>query len=115
MKPKIIILGAGGHGKVVCDAVLRQNTYELLGFLDGQASKGMQVAAGFKVIGDMESLEVIKQIEKENCFFIVAIGDNTSREKFYTKAAAFLNAATVIHPSAILNSGVELARSEERR
>jgi FlaA1/EpsC-like NDP-sugar epimerase len=40
MKPKIVIVGAGGHAKVVCDTIMHLNIYEIVGFIDIAKSDG---------------------------------------------------------------------------
>ena len=34
MKPIIVIIGAGGHGKVILDCIIAQGQYEVAGFVD---------------------------------------------------------------------------------
>tara|TARA_B110000003_G_scaffold230181_1_gene232192 strand:- start:120 stop:299 length:180 start_codon:yes stop_codon:yes gene_type:complete len=37
---KLVIVGTSGHAKVIIDIVQKQNTYELIGFLDPFKEKG---------------------------------------------------------------------------
>jgi len=34
MKPTIVIIGAGGHGKVVLDCIISQGQYQVASFVD---------------------------------------------------------------------------------
>ena len=48
-QPRILILGAGGHGKAVADLLLAGGRFEIIGFLDA-APKARQVL-GLPVLG----------------------------------------------------------------
>ena len=39
MKKRVAIIGAGGHGKVIADAVLKSGEYELVGFVDAKIQR----------------------------------------------------------------------------
>lgn len=107
MKSRIIIVGAGGHGKVVCDAVLTQNNYELVGFLDGSVAVGNEIVKGFKVL---ETPENIDKLADAADYFIIAIGNNKIREKFFKLSSQFLKPAVIVHPSAVV--GIEVIIGE---
>ncbi|MFM2017264.1 MAG: PglD N-terminal domain, partial [Bacteroidota bacterium] len=36
MKKRIVIIGAGGHGKVVAETILLSDLYSIAGFIDDQ-------------------------------------------------------------------------------
>lgn len=56
-KKKIIILGAGGHAKSVCDTLLAlKEEYQIEGFVDGKKGDGY-IYAGISVIGSDDNLE----------------------------------------------------------
>jgi FlaA1/EpsC-like NDP-sugar epimerase len=80
MKPKIIIIGAGGHGRVVHDAILTESKYEVIGFADSAIDIGTIVLNDKKVISNLNDIEsIIPKIS----FFIVAIGNNEIRKKIF--------------------------------
>ena len=47
---ELIILGAGGHGRVVADIAMKSNIYEKISFLDDKPSEN---SLGIPVIGSM--------------------------------------------------------------
>ena len=47
----VLILGAGGHGQVVAQAVLASGR-SVLGFLDDDKEKLGQTVEGFNILGD---------------------------------------------------------------
>lgn len=105
MKQKIIVIGAGGHGKVVSDAIIAQDKYILVGFVDVLLPIGTEVIGGFKVIEKQENLHLLKS---KADVFLVAIGNNKVREVLFHLAAEYLSPAIVIHPSVILGSNVSI-------
>lgn len=107
MKPKIVIIGAGGHGKVVCDAIIAQNTYELIGFVDTTLEIGEIVIGNYKIIETQNNIFNLKGIAE---YYIVAIGNNDVRAKIALEAKSFFKPATIIHPSAIIGSDVTIAK-----
>lgn len=105
MSNRIVIIGAGGHAKVVCDAILAQNEYVLNGFVDISIEVGTVVINGYQVLAHQSNLESLKsQVD----FFIVAIGNNKVREQVYNFAKEILQPAIVIHPTAVIGSEVKI-------
>ena len=95
----VVIIGAGGHAKVISDIILK-NGDKLLGFLDD--FKTGKILLGYGVIG------VVSDINKfaKDTQFIIAIGDNHIRE---TIAKTYdVNWYTAIHPSAQIGVDVVL-------
>lgn len=99
-----VILGAGGHARVVLDALIAQSRWQRFVFLDRDpALRGRQVS-GVPVVGNDDDLAQAGG----NGFthFIVGvggIGDNAPRLKLYEKGlAAGLEPATAVHPAACL-------------
>ncbi|MCZ2156917.1 MAG: hypothetical protein LC114_23970, partial [Bryobacterales bacterium] len=93
---RLVIVGAGGHGRAIAEIVLLLQVHELTGFLDDSATG--EVMCGVKVIGLAESLVAHAERADE---FIVAIGNNRLREALCARAeAAGLALATIVHPRA---------------
>ncbi len=101
MNGKLIIVGMGGHSKVVAD-VARRCGYQVLGFLDSRRPD----APHGPYLGTVEELS--EQIIADAAFF-VGIGNNAIRQKvagqLRAKGALL---ATLIDPSAIIGSGVTI-------
>lgn len=93
MPKKVVIIGAGGHGKVIAD-VVRAAGETVLGFLDDDPIKehcGSDPILG--VIADAASFS--------DCVFLLAIGNNAVRRRL--AESMDLPWYTAIHPSAILS------------
>ncbi len=93
MKNKIIIIGAGGHGKVVAETILQTGHYLLLGFADDHLPLGTVVMDDYRVIAGIGSL-AFTGFDR----FIVAIGNNTVRKEIYNRLHKDLEPLTLIHP-----------------
>ncbi len=98
----VVIVGAGGHAKVVCEALLAQGL-ETKGFVDNDQKKWGRKLMGFPVLGDIDKLL------KDEAELAMGIGDNATRAKVFQRAKnlgfRFVN---VIHPSAVIGRGCRL-------
>jgi len=102
---KIIVIGSSGHAKVIIDAINKGGHYEVIGLIDDFREVG-ETTLGIPVIGKVHDIDAHKNI---NCSFIIAIGDNKDRNMIYSKLLELrLNYINVIHPSAVIGSGVDM-------
>ncbi len=92
MSDGIVILGAGGHGKVIADIVLSCGD-KLIGFLDDNVTGEV---LGYPILGKIP--DAIQYAE--NCSFIIGIGDNQTRKRL--DETYKLNWQTAIHPTAVI-------------
>lgn len=99
---KLIIIGAGGHGRVVADIAQKLNIYDSISFLDdGDVKESM----GIPVIDKVQAAR--EYIETSDIF--VAIGNSKVRHEIMEKLLALgANIPTLIHPSSIIGSSVEI-------
>lgn len=97
----VIILGAGGHAKVIAD-IVKKNNDNLLGFLDDNEEIQNQIIYdNKKVIGKIDEC-----INYDDVYFIIGIGSNKVRKMLSEKYN--LNWYTAIHPSAIIADDVTI-------
>ena len=101
MSKDVIIIGAGGHAKVIADIIYKSGD-NLIGFLDDNlANKGKEIYLGKKVLG------TTKDIENYNKnYFVIGIGNNSIRKKINNENN--LKLYTAIHPSAIIAQDVKI-------
>ena len=92
---KLIIIGAGGHGKVIADIAIK-NGYETIVFLDD--NEVITECAGFPVVG---KTDVAGRMEGDK---IIAIGNAKVRERLQRK----FKTVTLIHPDAVISRRVEI-------
>lgn len=105
MKEGIVIIGAGGHGKVISDAIVKSGQYNLIGFVDAKLPIGTAVFGEYKII---ETQDNISSLVNGSTKFIIGIGNNEVRNKIYTQFSNSLAWATVIHPSAVIAGDVKI-------
>ncbi|MCG3181885.1 MAG: putative acetyltransferase EpsM [Phycisphaerae bacterium] len=103
----VVIIGAGGHGRVVLDILLTSKHYHVKGFLDGNKALHGQYVDGYPVLGDVTLLNELRSRGISGA--IVAIGDNPTR-KFYASVVGNhgIELVNAIHPTAALSHTVEI-------
>ena len=103
MKDRLLIIGAGGHGKVVADIALKMDRWDYIAFLDD--NEDIKTSMGIEVIG--KSADMYRYIKDYDIF--VAIGTNEMRkiiqEKLEIRGA---NIPVLIHPEAVIGREVEI-------
>ncbi len=105
-RPRVVILGAGGHGKVVLEVLRRQDTAEVVGFLDDDPRTHGSQVSGAPIIGP---ISLLSDLAAQGVgFFVAAIGDNRVRaEKFRLGQELGLRPWDAIHPQTIMASDAE--------
>ena len=98
---KLIIIGAGGHGKVLADNALK-NGYENICFIDDSATGEV---IGFPIVGTSAD---IMNLNDGKTDFVIGIGNNTVRK---TIAEQYnVNWVSMIHPSAQIAIDVRIGK-----
>jgi acetyltransferase EpsM len=99
---KVLIIGGGGHARVVADALMSRNKigdkYEIVGFLDDKESIQNHEQLGIRILGR------ISEIEKfEHQAVALGIGDNLTRQNMYMELKKRgKNILTVVHSHAMI-------------
>ena len=97
MNKKVIIIGAGGHGKVVADIVEKSGD-TVYGFLDDGCDERSEFL-GFPFLGKTDDCE--KYINEAE--FVIAIGKADIRDKIAQRLKG-AKLYTAVHPSAVISS-----------
>lgn len=97
---RLLIVGAGGHGRSVAEAAQATGAYQVVGFLD-DAFPGLGSVWGIPVLGKLSDFSAFRT-DVDCC--MVAIGNNCVREKTAAllKAAGF-ELASIVHPRALVS------------
>jgi len=132
-QPSIIILGAGGHGRVVLDIIRQAGQFTPIGFLDNNAVLHGRRVDGLPVLGGIDKLNelqgpsdrqrapgfspaglnsTVSATPVNACTAaVIAIGDNGVRRMIAeTVEAAGLDLPPIIHPSAQIATNVTIGR-----
>jgi UDP-perosamine 4-acetyltransferase len=110
LKRPLIVLGAGGHAKVLIDA-LQQQSAEILGVTDRDAERKHQLMCGVPIIGNDEA---VMAYPAERIYLVNAVGSvrtgSRRRELFERFNRLGYQFTSVIHPSAIMAADVVCAK-----
>ena len=99
-KTRLLVVGAGGHGRSVAEAAELSGQFEVVGFLDDAAPVGERVL-GSHVLGPVASMADHCSVANHA---IVAIGNNAVREKLMQQLTeAGYAMVTVVHPRAFVS------------
>jgi sugar O-acyltransferase (sialic acid O-acetyltransferase NeuD family) len=105
----IILIGSGGHAKVLAAALLATSV-EVLGLTDINPQRWGSFVCGFKVLGDDGIL--LQYSPRTVCLAngIGAMGLPVERRRVYEKYKALgFTFSSIVHPSAVISSEVELS------
>lgn len=103
---KLLLWGAGGHGKVVYDVAASTGVFEEIAFVDDDPGSHSGYS-GAAVLGNSELLDTLGQ--KGFGCYLVSIGVNETRAKCYRIALAHgLMPATAAHPSAVISASAAI-------
>ena len=98
---RLIIVGAGGHGKVIADNALK-NGYTDICFVD---DRSIGDCMGFPIVGRCADLNKLNNGKTD---FIIGIGNSAIRKKIAEEYD--INWVTLIHPSAQIAVNVSIGR-----
>lgn len=108
-KKNIVIVGAGGHAKVVIDVLEREGKYRIVGILDPHRNVGDSIS-GYSVVGS--EVNIVSLRDSMSIYgVVIAVGDNFMRASIAANLVKFdpdLVFISSIHPSAILGSRVQI-------
>jgi acetyltransferase EpsM len=118
---KVILIGNGGHSRVIQEMLRRSDEYKLIGILDQSVKTSYEEESVFHDTTDNLSRY------KDEAYFVVAIGDNKVRRKIVIdnnlEDGDFINivdhsaiiasdvsigVGTVVMPGAVINSGTKI-------
>jgi len=105
MSSDLILMGSGGHAKVVLEAILARNPDCHVTILDDDPGAADRLVLGIKVSGTREWLSS----NAPDVAVALGIGDNGARLSLHDWLIANgRTVETVIHPSAIVGASVEI-------
>jgi sugar O-acyltransferase (sialic acid O-acetyltransferase NeuD family) len=111
MMKRLLIIGGGGHGRSVAEAVLlssqrHEQCFELTAFLD-DAAQPQQHVWDWPVWG---TTAMLPECRGRVDAVVVAVGNNSVRDSLHQRVrAAGLTLATVIHPTAVVSPRAAIA------
>lgn len=95
----LLILGAGGHGKVVAEAAEQEGRWNKISFLDDR--EDIDSIHDFNIVGKLEEYPNLTNGYK---YAFVAIGNNEKRIELIDKLISYgYNVPVIIHPRAYVS------------
>lgn len=113
MDKPVIVLGAGGHAKVVIDVLIKQGA-TILGIVDSDSSKIGNQILGVNIIGNDDS--VLLYSKDEICLVngIGSVGSTRLRKNIFMEfKSQGYKFATISHPTAIIGKDVIIAEGSQ--
>lgn len=106
---KVIIIGAGGHAKVMADILALDPRLEIEGFTDPDRSRWGTSVMGYPVVGDDASVE--DNLAEGGRGLILGVGDLALRRRLIeTLSARGVEWINAVHPSAVVAETARLGR-----
>jgi UDP-perosamine 4-acetyltransferase len=109
MKEKIILIGAGGHARVLIDLIRLSGLYEIAGIVDSQLKLG-EMVSGITVLGDDDDLgELYSHGLKYAIIAVGSIKNNFKRRVLYERIKEIgFSVPCLFHPKAIIAGNVQI-------
>ena len=107
----IIIIGSGGHAKVIIDIVEKEGLYNIVGLLNAHPKLGGKIL-GYTILGKDTDLPEIAE-DHSISGVIIAIGDNFTRSKVVSRIkreSPRLSFFSAIHPNTTIASDVSIGQ-----
>jgi UDP-perosamine 4-acetyltransferase len=102
---RLAIVGAGGHAKVVIEAIRATGTWDIAGLID--PSPGAASVLGVPVLGGDEMLP--RLLADGVSAVVIALGGNALRERLGRRARDMgLELPAIVHPSALVSPSARL-------
>ncbi|MBM3473801.1 MAG: acetyltransferase [Armatimonadetes bacterium] len=106
-RPRLVIVGAGEHGRVMADVLREQEEVDLLGFVDDDPELLGREVDGVRVLARASDPEWPGKHGATH--FLAAIGNNAIRAaRFAEMESRGLAAWSAIHPSAVIARSAEV-------
>jgi len=106
----LVIIGAGGHGKVVLDIIQAAGKHRVVGFLDADPALAGSEIDGVPVLGQMNQVVRLRQQKIRGA--IVAIGDNRVRVSYAALLSEHgVELITAIHPAAVVAKSARIGHN----
>lgn len=114
MKDKIIILGSGGHAKVLIDMIRVTGDYDIIGILDPAIESDSHVL-GIRVLGNDSLLPKLFEEGVNNaCIGVGSVRDNYKRKSLFQNVKSYNFAIPLLlHPKAIISENAQVSEGAQ--
>ena len=108
--PRLVILGAGGHARVVLECARRQGRYAVEGLIDPE--RPGRLVDGAPVLGGDDHLEELRRLGVSVAVVgIAGLGAGAVRQRLFDQLVALgFDGALIVHPSATVSEYAQLGQ-----
>lgn len=107
LRKSVVVLGCGGHGRVLHDILTTISDVNIVGFVDDDVKKVGKIINNTRVLGTSLKLSSLRADGIDN--LVVGIGDNYLRANLFKKwREKGFNIYSVIHPNTNISRDVAL-------
>lgn len=109
-KNKIVLLGGGGHAKVIIDLIRMNDNYKIAGILDSRLDNGSKVL-DIPVIGADDALvDLYNSGVTTVCIGVGSVCDNSIRKRLFEKIRQIgFSVPALVHPQAIISKTAKIS------
>lgn len=101
MKPKLILIGGGGHCAACIDVIEQQGRFEIVGIVDKDANAA---PLGYPLLGDDERLQALRDEIEYACISVGQIKSPALRSRLFEQAKALgFTLPAIISPRAYVS------------
>lgn len=109
MKPKILLIGGGGHCRSVIDVIEQENRFEIAGIIEKYNGES-QAVLGYELIGTDDELLALRERYEYASITIGHVKSNSARVKLFEKLKAIgYKIPTIISPLAYVSKHATIA------
>ncbi len=102
----LLVVGAGGHGKVVADTAIEMSAWDSVAFLDDKYPE-IKAVGSLKVVGKIADAY---KLVKDYSYITVGIGDNKLRLGLISEFSELsFGIPNIIHPSAFVSRNTDIS------
>lgn len=106
----LVIVGAGGHARIVLNIFLKNNEYNIIEIIDTYKKYENEKINGIE-IKKVDTIKKYLETKKEKYIFL-AIGDNIKRKTIYQDLKSYnFKFANCIHSSALIETNVNIGEN----
>jgi sugar O-acyltransferase (sialic acid O-acetyltransferase NeuD family) len=102
---KIVLVGGGGHARVLIELIRSMGRYEIIGVLDSKLKIGLSIL-GISVLGKDNLLsDLYNKGVKNACIGVGSVNKNDKRKRLYEKVRKIgFNVPELVHPQSIVSN-----------
>lgn len=104
MSSRLLVVGAGGHGRVVADAARAGGAFDEIAFVDEKHPRLAATALG-PVLGTQAAAP---DLVRQGWAYVVALGEAALRERVLEGLSALAAPVTIVHPSAAIGANAAI-------